>query len=204
MAAIDPSLFTTNSTSANTNLSTNKTSLGKDDFLKLLMTQMQNQDPTKPMDDTQSIAQLAQFSSLEQMQNLNTAMTSLKANNMIGDTVGFKDGNESVAGVVNGVSIAGDVTSLVIAVDAVQYNQYLPAAGSDLSNYPVSWVDASKVSHSGKITSSKIDASGVLQITASETDSSGTTTKSTFASTQITRLIVPTKVDVSKVTDITK
>jgi len=48
--------------------------LGKDDFLQLLVTQMTNQDPLEPMSDTEYIAQLAQFSSLEQLQNLNTNM----------------------------------------------------------------------------------------------------------------------------------
>ncbi len=51
--------------------------LDKDAFLKLLVTQMQNQDPLSPMEDREFIAQMAQFSSLEQMQNLNTSQAVL-------------------------------------------------------------------------------------------------------------------------------
>jgi flagellar basal-body rod modification protein FlgD len=57
---------------------TGTSSMGKDDFLKLLFTQLKNQDPQNPLDDREMAAQLAQFSSLEQMQNLNTNFTDLK------------------------------------------------------------------------------------------------------------------------------
>jgi flagellar basal-body rod modification protein FlgD len=61
--------------------------LGKDDFLKILMTQLQNQDPLNPMQDKDFIAQMATFSSLEQMTNMGKSMDQFveiqKQNSMI-------------------------------------------------------------------------------------------------------------------------
>jgi flagellar basal-body rod modification protein FlgD len=51
--------------------------LGKDAFMQLLVTKMQNQDPTQPQDDSALLAQLAQFSTLEQMQQMNTTLTGI-------------------------------------------------------------------------------------------------------------------------------
>jgi flagellar basal-body rod modification protein FlgD len=64
------------SQAAQTKASTAST-MGKDDFLHLLVTQLQNQDPLNPMDSTGFSAQLAQFSSLEELQNINETLGSV-------------------------------------------------------------------------------------------------------------------------------
>lgn len=74
MTSIDTSLYLSNQPKPTTN---NGDYLGKDAFLKLLITQLQNQDPTNPMQDKEFIAQMAQFSSLEQMTNMTKAIDSL-------------------------------------------------------------------------------------------------------------------------------
>ena len=57
--------------------STRANSLGTDAFLQLLVTQLQNQDPTNPESNTEFVAQLATFSSLEQLTSINKAVTSM-------------------------------------------------------------------------------------------------------------------------------
>ena len=83
--------------------------LGKDDFLKLLMAQMTHQDPTEPMDNSQFIAQMAQFSSLEQMYNVSNGfnkmaqiMQSNEAAGTLGKVVELDVEGEQVSGVVEG------------------------------------------------------------------------------------------------------
>ena len=80
---------------------TREQALGKDDFLKLLVTQLSYQDPTAPVKDQQFIAQMAQFSSLEQMQNMASSLGRLadrQAHSLIGRYVigrDFVSGNET-------------------------------------------------------------------------------------------------------------
>jgi flagellar basal-body rod modification protein FlgD len=72
-------LNSTSSSSSSSSASSTSSSLtmGKNDFLKLFVTQLQNQNPLSPMDSANFTSQLAQFSSLEQLTNLNTSMSNL-------------------------------------------------------------------------------------------------------------------------------
>lgn len=85
--------------------------LGKDDFLKLLLTQLSHQDPTSPMDNNEFIAQMAQFSSLEQMHNMANGfekMTNMMNNSdavsTLGKTVDIELGADKITGVVESVT----------------------------------------------------------------------------------------------------
>ena len=85
--------------------------LGKDDFLKLLITQLSYQDPTSPMDDKQFIAQMAQFSTLEQMTSmaadfarLTSMITGTEAAQALGRGVEIVHGDQVVQGTVTAVT----------------------------------------------------------------------------------------------------
>ncbi len=96
--------------------------LGVDDFMKLLATQFQQQDPLKPMDDTAFIAQTAQFTGLQQtntlvqqMTQLNAAMTRVSANGYVGSQVTVDAGNgQTIVGQVTAVDTSGATPQVII------------------------------------------------------------------------------------------
>jgi len=115
-------------------MSTNNQTIGpsstnlQDEFLQMLTVQLQNQDPTQPVDQTAMLAQLAQFSSLEQMQNLNNTMQSsaqfsglTQSASLIGKTVTTfnSDGSAGPSGVVSSVSIQSGQPYLQIGSQSV-------------------------------------------------------------------------------------
>ncbi|GBF72003.1 flagellar hook assembly protein FlgD [Paenibacillus sp. 598K] len=97
--------------------------LGKDDFLKILITQLKYQDPMQPMQDRDFIAQMAQFSSVEQMMNMAKEMTYLRhnmgtASSMIGKTIEWSE----IAETGQSVRYTGEVSAIVMK-EGIQYAQ---------------------------------------------------------------------------------
>jgi len=116
-----------------TNLQAN--SLGMEDFLKILLTQLTYQDPLKPMDNQQFMAQMAQFTSLEQTQQLNNKIATLITNQaalqsvgLIGKTVDITTSTGNVTGTVSALSLSGDSPMLTVRT----------AAGATLSDISLS------------------------------------------------------------------
>ncbi|MDX1960713.1 MAG: flagellar hook capping FlgD N-terminal domain-containing protein [Leptospiraceae bacterium] len=106
--------------------------LGKDDFLRLLLTQLSKQDPTNPMKDQDFIAQMAQFSSLEQMKNISTSMQKLEMRQsymLVGKVVSGPDfvNGETVTGLVGAIFFDGEnkpfvrVNGRAIEVDKINF-----------------------------------------------------------------------------------
>ena len=117
-----------------------KATLGKDDFLKLLVAQLKNQDPLNPSDPTQFTAQLAQFSSLEQLTSVNENLAAMaKASNnsqdlerlsafsMIGRQVQMKGPDFKYSGAAVGFGYTLDTAASSMAVKIVDSNNQVVA-----------------------------------------------------------------------------
>jgi len=94
--------------------------MGKDEFLKILIAQLSHQDPTQPMQDKEFIAQMAQFSSLEQMTNVSSEIAKVaalleksQAVSLLGRTVEIAAGSRIVEGRVDEVS-GGDFPQILV------------------------------------------------------------------------------------------
>jgi flagellar basal-body rod modification protein FlgD len=103
-----------------TNSRVAKNELGKDEFLKILITQLTNQDPTEPMEDREFIAQMAQFSTLEQMTNMSSEFERLggllqsgQAMSVLGKTVDVVLGDQVISGSVQEVT-GGDYPQVLV------------------------------------------------------------------------------------------
>lgn len=109
MTVSSTSGVTQNTQTNTTTKTTNGLGADYNTFLDLLITELKNQDPTKPMDPTETVSQLATFSSLEQATKMNSTLSSLLANStlsqagsIVGRTVTSADG--ATSGVVASVT----------------------------------------------------------------------------------------------------
>jgi len=109
--------------------------LGMQDFLKILLTQLTYQDPLKPMDNQEFMAQMAQFTNLQQTQQLNdkigtliTNQAALQSVGLIGRTVDLTSGGGTLTGTVKALSLSGDARVLTVET----------AAGATLDNISLS------------------------------------------------------------------
>jgi flagellar basal-body rod modification protein FlgD len=101
--------------------------LGTETFLKLMITEMQNQDPTNPMDSSEMVNQMAQLNSVTSMQKMTQALTSmqlmnqiLSATTMMGKTVTYADSSgNKVSGKVDSVAIDGSDVTLTVGDQSV-------------------------------------------------------------------------------------
>ena len=109
--------------------------LGRDDFLLLLMTQLQHQDPLSPLENHEFVAQMAQFSALEQMQNMNQSMLMQQGNAMLGRWVEGTYYNDATMSWHN---VAGFVDSVVIRNGTPHLR--IPTGNGEFDMLPVSRV----------------------------------------------------------------
>lgn len=123
--ALDELAYTNRNSVSTTSKQRGSSELGKDEFLKLLVTQLQNQDPLNPQDDTDFIAQLAQFSSLEQMTNMNTTMSNTSAYSLVGKNV--------IVSSTDSTGVTTEVTGVVDYVEMKNGDAYLSIDGKTYS-----------------------------------------------------------------------
>ena len=105
-------------------LQTNQQTLSQQDFLQLLVAQLQNQDPMNPQSDTAMAAQMAQFTSLQQSSAMSSSLAMLQANSLLGNTVTLQVDPKTVTmGVVQGVVMQNGAPQIMVNGIAYNLNQ---------------------------------------------------------------------------------
>ena len=120
--------------------------LGQNDFLQLLVTQMQNQDPMSPMQDTEFIAQMAQFTSLEQSKQMSADMAEMRSQTSFQQGIGLlnqqvtvKVGEEpSVTGIVSELKMLEGEPQLLINSEFYALQDVIHVKATDGANEPQS------------------------------------------------------------------
>jgi flagellar basal-body rod modification protein FlgD len=106
--------------------STPSQALNQNDFLKLLVSQIQFQDPMNPKSDTDMAAQMAQFTSLQQASESSSSLAMLQASSLIGSAVTVKTTDNKIdAGVVNGVVMSNGKPQITVNGNTYNLSQIL-------------------------------------------------------------------------------
>lgn len=118
--------------------SRNTGELGKDQFITLLITQLQHQDPLNPVDDKEFVSQMAQFTSLEQMQNLNASFSANKAFSLLGKyvkaTIEENDTERKVEGYAENVIIENNTAYVIVDDNKVSMESITDVSNSNTVN----------------------------------------------------------------------
>jgi flagellar basal-body rod modification protein FlgD len=113
--AIQPTSTTATSPTTSTTPPTSKSTMGKDDFLKLLVGQLKNQDPQNPQGSDQFMGQMAQFSMVEQLTNLAATMTKSQTVGLLGHEVSYIGPDKTkVTGTVESVNTSGAAATITV------------------------------------------------------------------------------------------
>ena len=105
-------------------LTTSSQALNQKDFLKLLVSQIVNQDPLNPQSDTQMAAQMAQFTSLTQASAMSSSLAMMQADSLLGSTVTLQlDSQTSTSGVVQGVILQNGTPRILVNGATYDLNQ---------------------------------------------------------------------------------
>ncbi len=97
-----------------------KNDMGKDSFLKLLVTELRHQDPTQPMADKEFISQMAQFSSLEQMTNINTSIQSMNRSSRAAEAYAMLGKKVEAQNPATGKPVEGIVSKIFYRQDEIR------------------------------------------------------------------------------------
>lgn len=114
--------------------------MGMEDFLKILLTQLTYQDPLKPMDNQEFMAQMAQFTSLEQTQQLNEKLSTLINNQAALQSVGLIGRTVDIT-TTSGASVTGNVTALSLTGESPAMT-VTTSSGATMSNISLSQITA--------------------------------------------------------------
>ena len=133
------SLTASTSTTNTTSTTTSNSDLSFEDWINLLATELQYQDPTDPISSSEYVSQMASLSSLSQIENIYSAVSNVEAYNMIGKSVTYQTTDSAgntveLAGTVSAVILSGSTAYLSIDGNAVSLDSVVSVANASTTS----------------------------------------------------------------------